>query len=34
VVHRSLCLMHQFGKRCEVCPNGKIKVFVEVTDEP
>lgn len=34
VVHRSLCLVHNFGRRCEKCPNGQLRVRLEITNEP
>lgn len=30
VVHRSLCLTHYYGRRCEMCPFSKITVKLEV----
>lgn len=30
VVHRSLCVLQVFGRRCENCPNSKIQLKLEV----
>lgn len=32
LVHRSVCLMQHFGRRCEACPNGKIRIQLEVIE--
>ncbi len=34
VVHRSLCLVTHFGRRCEICPNHAIKASIEVKNGP
>lgn len=30
VVHRSLCVLQHFGRRCEACPNSKLKLRLTV----
>ncbi len=30
VVHRSLCLVHHYGPRCKICPNGSIVIALRV----
>jgi hypothetical protein len=32
LVHRSLCVLNYFGRRCEICPNSKVKVKLEVIE--
>jgi hypothetical protein len=34
VVHRSLCLIQYFEKRCTICPHSKLTVTLEVTHGP
>lgn len=30
LVHRSLCLTHFYGSRCNICPNGSISIELQV----
>jgi hypothetical protein len=33
VVHRSLCLTHYYGPRCNICPRGSITVELTICQQ-
>lgn len=32
LVHRSLCAVRHFGKRCDLCPNSQVRLVLKAQD--